>query len=162
MSQRILSSGTTAFNLIAERVKMEPLEETSSPWRTPVKPSCDQAVKKETLVKPQHSFDRPEPASHPCKQGSFGDYSVFMEFVVWFCIVIVVFLLFNTYLFWKRFASILFAFLVASAIVFMAFHSFLSEVLITATFLMASFYGLTEAARARRTDANIDKSSRQA
>lgn len=76
-----------------------------------------------------------------------------VEFFIWFVIVLVFFWITNSYIGLKRFASIIISFLIASIVVFIAYQGdLLSEILITATFLIFAFYGLTAALRSIRSD----------
>lgn len=74
-----------------------------------------------------------------------------LEFFIWFVIVLIVFYIVNEYVFLKRFASVIVAFLIASIIVFFVFQGdLLSEVFITSTFLILALFGLSAVLRSTR------------
>ncbi len=76
-----------------------------------------------------------------------------IEFFIWFIVVLIVFWIVNSYIGLKRFASTLVAFLISSIIVFIAFQGdLLSEVFITATFIVLALFGLSAAVRSLRSD----------
>ena len=75
------------------------------------------------------------------------------EFLIWFLIVLVIFYAVNEYGGLKRFASAIVAFLIASIVIFFAYQGdLLSEVFITATFLILALFGLSAVFRLRRSD----------
>jgi hypothetical protein len=75
-----------------------------------------------------------------------------IEFFIWFVIVLVIFYVVNEKVGLKRFASIIVAFLIASIIIFFVYQgNLLSEVFITATFLILALFGLSAVLRSTRT-----------
>ncbi len=83
-----------------------------------------------------------------------------VEFAIWISIVAITFYVFNELCMFKRFASVLFAATVASFVIFAVYASVLSEILVTATFVVWGIYGITQAFRAVRSDAKRTGGSR--
>jgi glycerol uptake facilitator-like aquaporin len=80
-----------------------------------------------------------------------------VEFVIWFLLVLIIFYAVNEYGGLKRFASVLVAFLISSIVIFFAYQGdLLSEIFITATFLILALFGLSAALRSRRSDFERD------
>ncbi len=76
-----------------------------------------------------------------------------IEFAIWVIILVIAYYIFNEVFCFKRLPALLFAATIASLIVYAVYLSVLAEILVTATFVVWTFYGITQAFRAVRVDA---------
>jgi hypothetical protein len=81
------------------------------------------------------------------------DTSTVLEFFMWLVVVVLVFYVINEYVGLKRFASVIIAALIASIVIFFAFHGNLfGEIALSASLIVLALFGLTAALRQKRSD----------
>lgn len=82
---------------------------------------------------------------------------VTFEFIIWFVIVLITFIILNRYVGIRTAASIILSLLVASIIIYVLYKNVSAEIAISLSIILIFFYGITKSLRDWRDDIKVEK-----